>query len=120
MAAMYFLCSFLGYALVVWIFALMFGIWSWDDEMDEMEWFMAGLWPLTIIFFIALGISNFVSWLWKFMPWKEPFMNFMCRLSIVFKPFVIGKKLQQWWNSKKDRKFLEEKEKREKENPGNG
>ena len=99
----------LGYALMVWITSLIFGIWSWADEMDECEWVMASFWPLTVFGFLVIGIGTFFVWLWNKIPCSSKLASFVCKLSIVFKPFKIGTMIRGRLQRKKDKKTLKEK-----------
>lgn len=118
------LAIILGYVLMIWITALILGIWSWDNEMDEFEWIMASFWPLIVSTLIVVGIGCFFSWLWGFMPWKPQIEETMMKLCIVFKPFKIGTMIRGWIQRKKDEKTLkkvtEEGRERNNESIGNG
>ena len=105
------LAIILGYALMVWITALILGIWSWDDEMDEFEWVMAGFWPLTIVGAIAVALGSFFVWLWNKIPCSSRLASIMCKLCIVFKPFQIGTMIRKWIQRKKDEKILKDNKK---------
>ena len=99
----------LGYALMVWITSLIFGIWSWADEMDECEWVMASFWPLTVFGFLVIGIGSFFVWLWNKIPCGSKLASIMCKLGIIFKPFKIGTMIREWIQRRKDEKTLKEK-----------
>ena len=117
------LAIILGYALMVWVTSLLLGIWSWDNEMDELDWIMAAFWPLAVFVFIVVGLGNFISWLWGFMPWKPQIEETMMKLCLVFKPFQIGTMIRKWLQRKKDEKLLKGKvgkEKQEEEGKKNG
>ena len=96
----------LGYVLMVWVTSLIMGIFSWDNEMDEFEWIMAGFWPLTISALIVAGIGYFFSWLWSLVPGRVHAENVLMKMCIIFRPFEIGSRIKRWMFLRKDKRFL--------------
>lgn len=96
----------LGYALMVWITSLFLGIWSWDNEMDELDWVLASFWPLTLLFCLLSGLIYVFNWIWDKIPNRNGIESIVRKLCIVFKPFQIGIMIRGWIRQKKDKKFL--------------
>lgn len=112
---MAYLFIILGYALIVWLTAFWFGTRCGYDQMDEFEWIMSILWPLVLIILIVTCLSSFVRWTLKFIPGKEHLVKVAHYVSLAFQPFVVGQMFDKWLRDRKDKKFLEEKAKKEKE-----
>lgn len=88
----------LGYALMIWITSLIFGILSWDndDEMDGFEWVMAVIWPLGLLLCLITGLGNLFNWLWGKIPGRNAIEFIVEKLCIIFKPFKIGTMIRGW------------------------
>ena len=106
-----------GYILVAWIAAFIIGMWNRVGELDEFEWIMAILWPIFLLCLLVAGLGYFVSWIWSFTPGKPMICNTMSKLALVFQPWVLGTMLMNRIDERKNKKFLEEKAKKEQEFP---
>lgn len=104
-----------GYIFVAWVAAFIIGMWNRLGELDEFEWMMAILWPIFLLCLLVAGLGYFVSWIWSFTPGKPMICSTMRKLALVFQPWVLGTMLMKRIDDRKNKKFLEEKAKKEKE-----
>ena len=104
-----------GYIFVAWIAAFIIGMCNRLGELDEFEWIMAILWPIFLLCLLVAGLGYFVSWIWSFTPGKPMICSTMSKLALVFKPWVLGTMLMKRIDDRKNKKFLEEKAKKEQE-----
>ena len=95
----------LGYCLGVWIASFVMGMTNNSSSpMDDMEWVMAVLWPIMLLCLAISGIGVFLAWLWSFTPGKPTIQKTLYNMSLVFQPYVLGKKLEKWYDARWERK----------------
>ncbi len=104
----------LGYGLGIWITSFILGMAnSYSSEMDDMEWVMAVMWPIVLLCFAISGLGIFVAWLWSFTPGRPTIERTLYNISLVFQPYVLGKKLEKWRDARWERKQKEAAQKAE-------
>ena len=98
----------LGYCLGIWIASFVMGMTNNSSSaMDDIEWVMAVLWPIMLLCLAISGIGIFIAWLWSFTPGKPTIQKTLYNLSLVFQPYVLGKKLTKWGNARLEKKRKE-------------
>lgn len=104
----------LGYGLGIWIASFILGMAnSSSSEMDDTEWIMAVMWPIVLLCLAISGIGIFIAWLWSFTPGKPTIHQTLYNISLVFQPYVLGKKLEKWRDARWERKQKEAAQKAE-------
>ena len=95
----------LGYCLGIWIASFVMGMTNNSSSaMDDMEWVLAALWPIMLLCLIITTIVIFLAWLWSFTPGKPTIQKTLYNISLVFQPYVLGKKLNKWGNTRLEKK----------------
>lgn len=98
----------LGYCLGIWIASFVMGMTNNSSSaMDDIEWVMAVLWPIMLLCLAISGIGVFLAWLWSFTPGKPTIQKTLYNMSLVFQPYVLGKKLNKWGNTRLEKKQKE-------------
>ena len=98
----------LGYCLGIWIASFVMGMTNNSSSaMDDIEWVMSVLWPIMLLCLAISGIGIFIAWLWSFTPGKPTIQQTLYNISLVFQPYVLGKKLTKWENARLEKKRKE-------------
>ena len=104
----------LVYGLGIWIASFVMGMTnSSSSGMDDIEWVMAVMWPIMLLCLAISSIGVFLAWLWSFTPGKPTIQQTLYNISLVFQPYVMGKKLNKWQNARLERKQKEAAQKAE-------
>ena len=100
---MAYLIFILGYALCAWLTAFWIGTsdpMNQSGEIDEFEMLMIILWPLCAMYMLVFGIGRFFAWLWSFVPGKPKVEKTLGKMSLIFKPCVLGVRYREWKRTK--------------------